>query len=339
MDVSAESSSDLSLALFVIDSLAAMAEVAIAVVSWNTRDLLDACLRSLEPDVDRGRAEVWVVDNASADGSAAVVRERHPWANLLEGANVGFGTAVNRVAARTATPWIAAANADVELTEGALEAMLRAGATHGTAGVIAPQLVLGDGRVQHSVHPFPTLALTILFNLGLAEAIPALGDRLTIEGRWDSSRPRNVDWALGAFVLLRREAWDAVGGFDERQWMYAEDLDLAWRMRQAGWRTWFEPSALVRHAGAASTSQAWGAERTEQWIWSTYAWMLRRRGPAFVRVAAIVNMLGAAARAALLSARARRDPARFADRRAGMLEWVRLHRIGLARRATLQRHR
>ena len=316
-----------------------MAEVAIAVVSWNTRDLLDACLRSLEHDVEAGRAEVWVVDNDSNDGSAALVRERHPWANLLEGANLGFGGAVNRVAARTSTAWIAAANADIELTDGALETLVRAGAAHREVGALAPQLVLGDGLIQHSVHPFPTLRLTLMFNLGLAEAIPALGDRLTIEGRWDPTRPRTVDWALGAFVLLRREAWDAVGGFDERQWMYAEDLDLAWRLRQAGWRTWFEPSAIVRHAGAASTSQAWGAQSTEQWMWSSYAWMLRRRGTAFVRVTAIVNLLGASARLALLSARAVKDPARFAGARAGMLEWVRLHRIGLSRRTRLEDHR
>jgi N-acetylglucosaminyl-diphospho-decaprenol L-rhamnosyltransferase len=316
-----------------------MAEVAIAVVSWNTRDLLDACLRSLAPEVQSGRAEVWVVDNGSSDGSAALVRERHPWAHVLEGANVGFGGAVNRVAERTSTPWIVAANADVELADGALEALLRAGAAHPRAGAIAPQLVLADGRVQHSVHPFPTLALTLTFNLGLAQAIPALGDRLAIEGRWDPTRARNVDWALGALVLLRREAWDAVGGFDPRQWMYAEDLDLAWRLRQAGWRTWFEPSAVVHHAGAASTSQAWGAQSTERWVWSTYAWMLPRHGPAFVRATASLNLLGAAARAALLGVRARRDPARFAGQRAGMLGWMRLHRIGFSRRTRLERHR
>jgi len=316
-----------------------MAEVAIAVVSWNTRDLLDACLRALETDVDAGRADVWVVDNGSIDGSAALVRDRYPWANLLEGGNIGFGAAVNQVATRTAAPWIAAANADIELTDGALPAMLRAGAEHPRAGAIAPQLLLGDGRVQHSVHPFPTAVVTLLYNLGLPQAIPVLGDRLTIEGRWDPTRPRNVDWALGAFVLLRREAFDAVAGFDEHQWMYAEDLDLGWRLRQAGWRTWFEPSAVVRHADAAATSQVWGSERSERWMWSTYAWMLRRRGLAVVRLIAVINLLGAAARAAVLCVRARRDPERFAYRRAKMLGWVRLHRIGLARRATLERHR
>ena len=88
--------------------------VAVAVVSWNTRDLLRACLESLHADADAGRAEVWVVDNASADGSAALVRSAFPWVRLLAlDENLGFGRAVNRVAARTATAWVAPANADV----------------------------------------------------------------------------------------------------------------------------------------------------------------------------------------------------------------------------------
>lgn len=314
-------------------------EVAVAVVSWNTRELLDACLRSLAGEVTAGRAEVWVVDNASTDGSAALVRDAHPWAHLLEGANVGFGSAVNRVAQRTSTPWLAAANADVELTEGALAALVAAGRAHPEAGAVAPRLVGADGEVQHSVHPFPTLPLTLAFNLGLAQAIPALGDRLTIEGRWDPTRARMVDWALGAFLLVHREAWAQVQGFDERQWMYAEDLDLAWRLREAGWRTWYEPSAAVRHAGAAATRQAWGTARTDQWVWSTYAWMLRRRGLAFVRATAVTNLAGAAARAAFLGARATRDPTRFAARRDEMIDWMRLHRIGFARRSRLEAHR
>ena len=317
-----------------------MPEVAIAVVSWNTRDLLDACLRSLEPHAAANRAEVWVVDNGSEDGSADLVRERHPWASLIAGAeNVGYGAAVNQVAERTATPWLAAANADVELTPGALEALLEAGAGHPTAGAIAPRLEDLDGSTQHSVHAFPTLPLTLAFNLGLAEAIPALGDRLAIEGRFDAAKARPVDWAVGAFLLLRRDAFDAAGRFDERQWMYAEDLDLGWRLRRRGWRTWYEPAATVRHAGGAATSQAWGTQITEQWVWSTYAWMLRRRGLAFVRATAAVNILGAGARAALLTPLAWASPARFAGRRGAMVEWARLHRIGFAPRARLERHR
>src|SRR5437764_9942313 len=98
------------------------APVTIAVVSWNTRDLLARCLDSLLPEVERGRAEVWVVDNASSDGSADLVRERYGWANLIASEeNLGFGTAVKRGAARTSARWIGGANADIALRPGALD--------------------------------------------------------------------------------------------------------------------------------------------------------------------------------------------------------------------------
>ena len=85
--------------------------------------------------------------------------------------------------------------------------------------------------------------------------VPGLGDRLCLERRWDPTREREIDWAHGAFVLVRREAFDAVGGFDTDQWMYAEDLDLGWRLARAGGPTRFVPAARVRHEVAAATSQ------------------------------------------------------------------------------------
>src|SRR3954468_4436887 len=102
--------------------------VTIAIVSWNTRDLLARCLESLKPEVDRGTAEVWVVDNASSDGSPDLVRERFDWVNLVASdENLGFGTALNLVARQTTSEWIATANADIALHPGALDALLEAG--------------------------------------------------------------------------------------------------------------------------------------------------------------------------------------------------------------------
>ena len=119
---------------------------------------------------------------------------------------------------------------------------------------------------------------------------------------------------------MRREAWDAAGGFDDAQWMYAEDLDLGWRLDRAGWHTRYEPSARVRHVASAATTQAWGDERTVRWQRATYAWMLRRRGPLRTRTAAALNVGGALARAAL-----------FPKARRANLGWARLHRMGLER--------
>jgi hypothetical protein len=179
--------------------------VAVAVVSWNTRDLLRACLESLHADADAGRAEVWVVDNASADGSAALVRSAFPWVRLLAlDENLGFGRAVNRVAARTATAWVAPANADVAVEPGALRALVAAGQRDPGAGAVAPRLVLPDGSTQHSVYRFPTVPFTAAFNAGLYRVSTRAREAMLLEGMWDPDRPRVVDWAVGALLLVRR---------------------------------------------------------------------------------------------------------------------------------------
>src|ERR1700744_385291 len=202
------------------------APVAIAIVSHDTRDLLLRCLDSVAQDVEAGRAEAWVVDTGSRDGSAPAAREHAPWGTILEPqGNIGSGRAVNLVAARTDGAWLLCANADVELEPGTLSAMLAA-AADGRVGAVAPRLILPDGRTQHSVHSLPTLRFTVAFNLGAPALSPRLADRLLLHGRYDADRARQVAWAIGAMLLLRRAAFDAVGGFDERQWMYAEDLDM-----------------------------------------------------------------------------------------------------------------
>jgi N-acetylglucosaminyl-diphospho-decaprenol L-rhamnosyltransferase len=272
------------------------AQVAIAVVSWNTRELLDACLRALEPDVRAGLAEVHVVDNGSSDGSAALVREAFGWAKLDEpGENLGYGRAVNRVAGRTETPWIVAANADAAPEPRALARLLEAGRATG-AGAVAPRLILPDGSTQHSVYGFPTLPYLLAFNAGLYRLVPGLADRMLIERRWDPERARRVPWAIGAFLALRREAFDAAGGFDPAQWMYAEDLDLGWRLKQAGWQTHYEPAARVRHASGAAARQAFGERPYERWMDASYDWIERRRGRTRRIAAAALNVAGAAAR-------------------------------------------
>ena len=295
-----------------------MAEVAVAVVSYQTREHLRACLASLRGDADAGRADVWVVDNGSTDGSPDMVREEFGWVRLVQpGENLGYGAAVNLVAAQTDTPWIAAANADVVAQRSALAALLRAGHRDPGAGAVAPRLLRPDGSTEHSVHPFPTVRFTLAFALGLTRPV---ADRLCLEEAWNPTRARRVPWAIGAFLLIRRAAWDTVGGFDERQWLFAEDLDLGWRLSRSGWATRYEPSARVRHAGSAATG-AFGAQRTERWQRATYAWLERRRGMGVARTVAALNVAGALARATF---------AERPDRRASYRGWARLHaRTGL----------
>jgi GT2 family glycosyltransferase len=262
------------------------APVTVAVVSWNTRDLLRACLVSLAPELEAGRAEVWVVDNGSSDGSAGMVRAEFPDVRLVEsGDNLGFGPAVNEVARQTDCEWIAAANADIEVGAGAIEALLAAGAADARVGCLAPRLRRPDGSTQHSVHIFPP-SYVLTRSLPVGRLSRRLGDRYCLEGAFDESRPREVDWADGAFLLIRRRAFEAVGGFDPRQWMYAEDLDIAWRLARSGWTTRYEPRAVVTHVVAAATREAFGRDIAGRQIAAIYAWIARRRGLAAARLCA-----------------------------------------------------
>ena len=305
--------------------------VTVAVVSWNTRDLLAQCLRSLEPEVHARRASVWVVDNGSTDGSAELVKREAPWATLLEsGQNLGFGPAVDLVAAQTDSPWLAPANADVALTPGALATLLAA-AREPRVAVLAPRLVLPDGRTQHSVYPFPTIPFTLAFNLGLQRLSRRLGDRFCLEGYWDATRPRTVDWAIGAFLLVRRPAFQQVGGFDAQQWMYAEDLDLGWRLARAGYVTRYEPAAAVLHHDGAATSAAFGDQRVARFTAATYQVLARRRGAVRARTTAAVSCLGAAARLAWMAPLARRG-GRWRRERDLNRMWLRAHMQGLRAR-------
>jgi N-acetylglucosaminyl-diphospho-decaprenol L-rhamnosyltransferase len=315
------------------------AQVAAAVVSWNTRELLDRCLRSLEPEARSGRLEAWVVDNASTDGSADLVRERHGWAHLVASPdNLGFGAAVNLVAERTERDWLLMANADVALRPGALDALLEAARRDPGAGALAPRLVLPDGGTQHSVFAFPTLPFALILNSGLFHLSRDLSDRLALLDRWDHTRARRVPWAVGACLLLRREAWNAAGGFDTRHWMYAEDLDLGWKLRRAGWATRYEPRAVVDHQSAAATRQAFGDDEgiAARWQRSTYGWIARRRGAGRARLVAALNFAGSGLRYLALTPVALACPRRWRERRRALGRWTMVHAAGLGRRGTLE---
>jgi GT2 family glycosyltransferase len=302
--------------------------VTVAVVSRNTREPLLRCLRSLESASASGRARVWIVDNASTDGSAAAARELAPWAHVIGAQrNLGFGGAVNLVARGSDDEWLLATTADVALEAGALDAMLAAGVGP-AVGCVAPKLVLADGGSEHSVHPFPTVSLTIALNLGAERLIPGLGERMYLDGYWDPDQPRAVPWAIGACLLIRRAAFDAVGGFDEREWMYAEDLDLCWRLRERGWTIRYEPAARVERLAGAAASGALGGDRTATFTEATYPVITRRRGRVGAAAMAAINLGGAAGRLAWMIPVAPFRPRWRATRDVNRLRFA-VHRQGM----------
>jgi N-acetylglucosaminyl-diphospho-decaprenol L-rhamnosyltransferase len=229
-------------------------QVAAIVVSWNTRALLAQCLASIAAAGADADIETVVVDNASADGSAAMVRDHFPWASVIANAdNRGFAAANNQGLAATSAPYVLMLNSDARLEPGALPQLVARLESTPAAGLVGAQLRNFDGSFQHSHARFPTLGREALILSGLGRVL---------YGRWYPSvgpvagaSARPVEWVGGACMLARRTALDAVGGFDEGYALYGEEMDLCYALRQRGHQIWYEPAAVVLHRRGASTAQ------------------------------------------------------------------------------------
>ncbi len=263
-----------------------MADLAVSIVSWNVRDLLEACLRSVEVAAAAAGldAQIWVVDNASHDGSADMVGQAFPDVHLLVSqTNLGFGGGQNtalaamgfqgvpapegRVLASRVPPgqqeegdappaFVLILNPDTLVREGALGALLHVMGEAPQVGVCGPRLTYGDGRFQHAAYGFPSLLQTFLefwpINWRLTES--------RLNGRYprrlyEAGTPFPVDHPLGAAMLFRREAIEATRGFDLDYHMYVEEIDWCLRVKRAGWDIYCVPEAEVVHYEGQSTRQ------------------------------------------------------------------------------------
>ncbi len=233
-----------------------MSDVSAIIVSYNTRELLRRCLRSLAAaTVTDGLAiEAIVVDNASGDGSAAMVAQEFPWAVLVANQrNLGFAAASNLGLARAGGRYPILLNPDTEVRPGALRALVDFADAHPRAAAVGPALVYGDGSPQHSCFRFPTLLMQLLDFFPLHHRL--LSSRLNGRYPLQRSQPFAVDHPLGACMLLRREALASVGPLDEGYFIYCEEVDWCWRAKRAGWEVYCVPQAVVVHHAAQSTRQ------------------------------------------------------------------------------------
>lgn len=228
-----------------------MTELSIIIVSWNTVDLLDACLGSIMAHPPRRHFEVIVVDNASTDGSVQMVRRQYPDVTLLKNENnVGFARANNQGIQQASGRHLLLLNPDTEVRADALETLLDFLERNGSVGAVGARILNRDGTLQHSCYPAPTLFNEWLHLFHL--------DRERREGMesWDVTQPRAVEVLLGACIMVRGEALDDVGPLDERFFMYSEEVDFCHRLREAGWSLYWVPQAQVVHYGGQSTRQA-----------------------------------------------------------------------------------
>ena len=226
--------------------------VAAVVVSYNSAAYLPDCLRSLRSE---GVAEVVVVDNASSDASVEAARTADTTVKVVQsGANVGFGTAANRGVAATESEYVLVMNPDTVVEPGTVKALSEALDRDPGLAVVGPRIENLDGTLYPSVRRFPDLSVAFGHAfLGLVwPRNPFTRQYRMLD--WDHDQPAaDVDWVGGACVLVRRTAFDVVAGFDEAYFMYVEDVDLCWRLGQAGWRIGYEPGGRVVHALGGSS--------------------------------------------------------------------------------------
>jgi N-acetylglucosaminyl-diphospho-decaprenol L-rhamnosyltransferase len=239
-----------------------MLQLSVIVVNWNVQDLLRTCLASLEaelgmtsPGATGKGTEIIVVDNASADGSVEMLRAEFPHVTTISNQhNAGFGAANNQALAQSNGRYVLFLNPDTEVKPGAIRRMLAFIEQRPQAGCAGPRLLNPDGSIQSSRRSFPGVATAFVESTVLQRYCGGLGAlRRFYSGRGDEHEPQRVDWLVGACLLMRRSALEEVGAFDERFFMYSEEMDLCYRLRQAGYEVWFVPEAeVVHHEGASS---------------------------------------------------------------------------------------
>ncbi len=285
--------------------------LSIVIVNWRTRELLRACLRSLREALGErlasGSAEVIVVDNASGDGSAEMVTAEFPEVRLLaNGENRGYAAGNNQGIAAARGREVLLLNSDTEVPRAALELLEACLAERPKCGAVAPMLIHPDGRPQASLRGFPTPLALFGAVTGLARLAPPGSPLAGYQPRALPSAATAVEQPMASCFLIRGAALRAVGGFDEAFPIFFNDVDLCWRLREAGWEIWFLPEARVVHHGGASTRQArmamlWESHRGLHRYYRKHYWG-RLAAPLYaLAVAAIYG--GAVARSAALLVR------------------------------------
>ncbi len=227
--------------------------LSLIIVNWNTREILLKCLSAVYEHPFSVDLEVWVVDNASADDSAAAVRQRYPQVKLIEcSENIGFARGNNLALERARGEYVLLLNTDALVGPGAIAQLFEFLKTHPAAAAAGPYLLNPDQTLQESCYPFPSLSREFWRMFHLDNLFPY--GRYDMS-RWDPTQPRSVDCIQGACLMLRREALNQVGLFDPHFFMYTEEIDLCYRLKKAGWDLYWVPAARVIHYGGQSTRQ------------------------------------------------------------------------------------
>lgn len=235
-------------------------DVSIAIVSYNTCDLLRRCLETVAESGTQRPCEIIVVDNASADGSPRMVAEEFPQVRLVANSeNLGYSRAVNEAIRGASGRYVLILNPDIEVIPGSIDALAQHMDENPGTGIAGGKLLNPDGTLQYSCRTFYTLSTLLHRRTVLGKLFPnsrVVRDHLMLD--WDHESEREVDWMLGACLMVRKEAITDVGLMDERFFMYFEDVDWCYRMKQHGWRVIYVADAPMRHVHRRESAQGGG---------------------------------------------------------------------------------
>ncbi len=271
-----------------------MTDIAVIIVNWNAREDLRVCLQSLyaEPR-PRLSYDVWVVDNASEDGSAAMVASEFPAVHLIKNSkNLGFSKANNQAIAQTDSRYMFLLNSDAAIHAGALDILAAYGDAHAEAAILGPKVLNPDGTLQYSCRRFPSLGAGFFRNTYLGRLFPNNSfARDYLMTNFDHAEDALVDWVSGCAMLIRRETIHKIGTLDERFYMYCEDVDICQRVWDSGQDVVYVPEAVVTHAIGRSSDKN-GDAMIKEFHRSWYEYDLKRHpGSSVVRRAAVFSGL------------------------------------------------
>jgi len=275
--------------------------VSIVIASWNARELLIGCLRSIGSAEPSLRYQVIVVDNGSTDGSAEAITQLYPETTLIRNpVNKGYAGATNQGIAAATAEYLLLLNNDTEIRPGAISYLADFMDRNPDVGVASCHTIYPDGGLQYPARCFPGIRETLLDGLCFGRLLPrGLRARLMRGGYWDHGQDAVVDWLIGSALMIRTSAAAEVGGLSEELFMYGEDMEYSHRMRCAGWLTAFTPGAQIVHFGS-STSRRKMADVRQHMTFAKYFYYRRWHGPVACAVFRAMQTLAIALRVALI---------------------------------------
>jgi GT2 family glycosyltransferase len=238
-------------------------DLSVVIVNWNTLERLRDCLSSITEQLGSVAHEVIVIDNDSSDGSPEMVENEFAEVRLVRNTeNTGFGRANNQGMRLARGEWFLLLNSDTVLTDDSVAHLFEKVRHDPKVGIAQCRIVFPDGRTQFTTYRFPGVGRAAFEAFGLYKLVPKeRAGSILLTGYWNYDEEREVDWVAGAFMLLPREVFEQTGGFDESIFMYGEDLEWCYRIRDRGWQIRYYPDATIVHFDHASADIRWGQER------------------------------------------------------------------------------